>query len=159
MFYIFFFFFVFFCFFFFFLMIRRPPRSTLFPYTTLFRPRLGARTRRSTATHRRPRHPRVRDRRRTPRRRPLDRRRSRRRGAHLAHQKPARLLRRRIQAPCNSESKTTGGGRPKTAPLPSIASVSAWPPPTVASDCGERHRPAARLGDSSGQPENIELVR
>src|SRR3712207_8221717 len=28
--------------FFFFLMIRRPPRSTLFPYTTLFRsPRLG----------------------------------------------------------------------------------------------------------------------
>src|SRR5688572_32387987 len=26
-----------FCFFFFFLMIRRPPRSTLFPYTTLFR--------------------------------------------------------------------------------------------------------------------------
>src|SRR5437588_6737992 len=34
--------FVFFCscfffFFFFFLMIRRPPRSTLFPYTTLFR--------------------------------------------------------------------------------------------------------------------------
>src|SRR5438552_11407053 len=26
--------------FFFFLMIRRPPRSTLFPYTTLFRPRL-----------------------------------------------------------------------------------------------------------------------
>src|SRR6266542_5150204 len=29
----------FFLFFFFFLMIRRPPRSTLFPYTTLFRPR------------------------------------------------------------------------------------------------------------------------
>src|SRR5215813_8778933 len=29
--------FVFGCFFFFFLMIRRPPRSTLFPYTTLFR--------------------------------------------------------------------------------------------------------------------------
>src|SRR5688572_33395302 len=29
--------FVFFFFFFFFLMIRRPPRSTLFPYTTLFR--------------------------------------------------------------------------------------------------------------------------
>src|SRR6185436_20551434 len=26
---------------FFFLMIRRPPRSTLFPYTTLFRPRWG----------------------------------------------------------------------------------------------------------------------
>src|SRR3712207_7928041 len=28
--------------FFFFLMIRRPPRSTLFPYTTLFRSELGA---------------------------------------------------------------------------------------------------------------------
>src|SRR2546429_4029977 len=28
------------CFFFFFLMIRRPPRSTLFPYTTLFRSEL-----------------------------------------------------------------------------------------------------------------------
>src|SRR5574337_1391569 len=28
-------------FFFFFLMIRRPPRSTLFPYTTLFRSRHG----------------------------------------------------------------------------------------------------------------------
>src|ERR1039457_2902058 len=32
------------CFFFFFLMIRRPPRSTLFPYTTLFRS-MKARTR------------------------------------------------------------------------------------------------------------------
>src|SRR6266478_8730958 len=32
------FFIIFFCIFFFFLMIRRPPRSTLFPYTTLFRP-------------------------------------------------------------------------------------------------------------------------
>src|SRR2546422_9441985 len=28
------------CFYFFFLMIRRPPRSTLFPYTTLFRSQL-----------------------------------------------------------------------------------------------------------------------
>src|SRR5882757_10535698 len=35
--FIFFAFFCFFFFFFFFLMIRRPPRSTLFPYTTLFR--------------------------------------------------------------------------------------------------------------------------
>src|SRR2546426_11152468 len=33
----------FFYFFFFFLMIRRPPRSTLFPYTTLFRSRGGSR--------------------------------------------------------------------------------------------------------------------
>src|SRR2546430_17658720 len=32
----------FFFFFFFFLMIRRPPRSTLFPYTTLFRSRRHA---------------------------------------------------------------------------------------------------------------------
>src|SRR5215471_19850499 len=32
---------VLFFFFFFFLMIRRPPRSTLFPYTTLFRSRPG----------------------------------------------------------------------------------------------------------------------
>src|SRR3712207_8294921 len=32
---------------FFFLMIRQPPRSTLFPYTTLFRSRLGARDRRA----------------------------------------------------------------------------------------------------------------
>src|SRR5215475_15254520 len=31
------------CSFFFFLMIRRPPRSTLFPYTTLFRSRRGRR--------------------------------------------------------------------------------------------------------------------
>src|SRR5215204_6987196 len=30
-------FFIYTCFVFFFLMIRRPPRSTLFPYTTLFR--------------------------------------------------------------------------------------------------------------------------
>src|SRR6266566_990450 len=30
------------CLFFFFLMIRRPPRSTLFPYSTLFRSRTGA---------------------------------------------------------------------------------------------------------------------
>src|SRR3712207_8062111 len=29
------------CVFFFFLMIRRPPRSTLFPYTTLFRSAFG----------------------------------------------------------------------------------------------------------------------
>src|SRR2546430_6137373 len=33
-----------FYFFFFFLMIRRPPRSTLFPYTTLFRSCPGGRT-------------------------------------------------------------------------------------------------------------------
>src|SRR5690348_18013336 len=36
-------------FFFFFLMIRRPPRSTLFPYTTLFRSLGRARRRRARA--------------------------------------------------------------------------------------------------------------
>src|SRR5688572_33094904 len=38
-----------FFFFFFFLMIRRPPRSTLFPYTTLFRSRPSASTTRGPA--------------------------------------------------------------------------------------------------------------
>src|SRR6478752_7843889 len=46
-------------FFFFFLMIRRPPRSTLFPYTTLFRSGPGAGRRRpgrlGTCLHHRPR--------------------------------------------------------------------------------------------------------
>src|SRR5260370_20927751 len=40
---------VFCVFFFFFLMIRRPPRSTLFPYTTLFRSRY--RDRQASRTH------------------------------------------------------------------------------------------------------------
>src|SRR3712207_7809345 len=35
--------------FFFFLMIRRPPRSTLFPYTTLFRSHVGHARRRAAA--------------------------------------------------------------------------------------------------------------
>src|SRR6266516_6756165 len=42
---------------FFFLMIRRPPRSTLFPYTTLFRsshPRSAARSRRTRRPRPRP---------------------------------------------------------------------------------------------------------
>src|SRR5436305_8009022 len=39
----------------FFLMIRRPPRSTLFPYTTLFRPR--RRPRRAARRRPRPRRP------------------------------------------------------------------------------------------------------
>src|SRR5260370_17831564 len=48
--------------FFFFLMIRRPPRSTLFPYTTLFRSRSGRREssrtdRRTNARHQRLRPP------------------------------------------------------------------------------------------------------
>src|SRR5258705_8925967 len=40
------------CFFFFFLMIRRPPRSTLFPYTTLFRSPAAAGRSLSRAPHR-----------------------------------------------------------------------------------------------------------
>src|ERR1051325_3651095 len=42
---------VFCCFFFFFLMIRRPPRSTLFPYTTLFRSHVVRRHRGGRETH------------------------------------------------------------------------------------------------------------
>src|SRR5215475_15548811 len=38
-------------FFFFFLMIRRPPRSTLFPYTTLFRSRRHPGRRRHAGAH------------------------------------------------------------------------------------------------------------
>src|SRR2546429_2534935 len=41
-------------FFFFFLMIRRPPRSTLFPYTTLFRSRATCRRANSAACCRLP---------------------------------------------------------------------------------------------------------
>src|SRR5215510_16192382 len=40
---------------FFFLMIRRPPRSTLFPYTTLFRSRPPTADRRPPTADRRPR--------------------------------------------------------------------------------------------------------
>src|SRR5258708_17814868 len=45
----------FFCFFF--LMIRRPPRSTLFPYTTLFRSVTATRWSHRTSTHARSRRP------------------------------------------------------------------------------------------------------
>src|SRR5215475_14962071 len=44
-----------FFFFFFFLMIRRPPRSTLFPYTTLFRSPRGPSPRRCRRPRTRPR--------------------------------------------------------------------------------------------------------
>src|SRR5215208_8175516 len=43
--------FLFLSFFFFFLMIRRPPRSTLFPYTTLFRSYLSIGDREDHARH------------------------------------------------------------------------------------------------------------
>src|SRR3712207_8048199 len=45
---------------FFFLMIRRPPRSTLFPYTTLFRSRGAKERTRDTPDQRDLRHPRPR---------------------------------------------------------------------------------------------------
>src|SRR5256885_10925281 len=51
-----------FFFFFFFLMIRRPPRSTLFPYTTLFRSTLRARRAWQTYITRWPASPRMPDR-------------------------------------------------------------------------------------------------
>src|SRR5215475_15599361 len=44
--------------FFFFLMIRRPPRSTLFPYTTLFRSRHAAQSEGDPLGLRAPGHPR-----------------------------------------------------------------------------------------------------
>src|SRR5574338_843917 len=45
------------CFFFFFLMIRRPPRSTLFPYTTLFRSKAPPRWAWGTRSRRKPMTP------------------------------------------------------------------------------------------------------
>jgi hypothetical protein len=80
------------------------------------RPRLGAPARRCTPADGRPRLPRVRDRRRAPRRRPLDRRRTRRRPAHLAEQRPARLLRRRIRRPATAKVDRRRG-RPMAAPI------------------------------------------
>src|SRR5256885_17038534 len=73
--------------FFFFLMIRRPPRSTLFPYTTLFRS--GRRTLRA-----------LRVRRRTPQ--AADRR-SRRRGRAI----PARAMGRGASSRSRSEEHTS----------------------------------------------------
>src|SRR6266513_2982866 len=45
-----------FIYFFFFLMIRRPPRSTLFPYTTLFRSHLGGSVAHGGVEARQPEH-------------------------------------------------------------------------------------------------------
>src|SRR3712207_9267283 len=47
------------CFFFFFLMIRRPPRSTLFPYTTLFRSVVAGRADALPRARQRPGEPRL----------------------------------------------------------------------------------------------------
>src|SRR5215204_7100337 len=66
---------------FFFLMIRRPPRSTLFPYTTLFRSRgRRARLRRSSEAPPRARRGRSARRRRAPR--PRDRKSTRLNSSH-----------------------------------------------------------------------------
>src|SRR5215217_9001279 len=68
-----------FFFFFFFLMIRRPPRSTLFPYTTLFRSRRPASDR---YARRRSLHPGLRRSRRRLRSRLLDRKSTRLNSSH-----------------------------------------------------------------------------
>src|SRR3712207_6942754 len=75
----------------FFLMIRRPPRSTLFPYTTLFRSR--RRSRRSRTASRRP-LARRRPGRRPPRRsrRPPKRRRARRSEEHTSELQSCQYL-------------------------------------------------------------------
>src|SRR6266508_5629632 len=67
-------------FFFFFLMIRRPPRSTLFPYTTLFRPLLARGSGRRAALAR----PRARDRRLHRGRHRRDRKSTRLNSSHVA---------------------------------------------------------------------------
>src|SRR2546430_13469011 len=70
-------------FFFFFLMIRRPPRSTLFPYTTLFRSHLHApQERRPAAGGGRGGGPHRRRRRRRPRGRDADRKSTRLNSSH-----------------------------------------------------------------------------
>ena len=109
--------------------------------------------------HGRPRHPRVRDRRRAPRRRPLDRRRTSRRAAHLAEQRPTRLLRRRIRRPCNSQSRHRR--RPKTAPLPSKGSAHTGPPATVASDDTQSSAPMpnSRLPSAGGARVSAHHIR
>src|SRR5215467_15170267 len=80
-------------FFFFFLMIRRPPRSTLFPYTTLFRfRRQGRQGRRRIPLRvaRRARHPRRRERRR-------DRKSTRLNSSHLVISYAVFCLKKKIQ--------------------------------------------------------------
>src|SRR5256885_11023873 len=75
--------------FFFFLMIRRPPRSTLFPYTTLFRsPRAQGTPGAGTAPRPRSRAPR------RPRRAPGSARRPRRAARPRATPRPAAAARR-----------------------------------------------------------------
>jgi uncharacterized protein YndB with AHSA1/START domain len=93
--------------------------------------------------HGRARHPRVRDRRRAPAGEPLDRRRTSRRAAHLAEQRPARLLRRRIRRPATAKVDT--GAARRAAPLPSKGSAHTGPPATVASDDTQSSGPGVEL--------------
>jgi Flavin reductase like domain len=93
--------------------------------------------------HRRPRHARVRDRRRAPRRRPLDRRRPSRKPAHHLRRTPAHLLRRRIPRP------TTASLRRPASPAEDCSSsmggsASARRPATVAPDDLRARSPAGR---------------
>src|SRR5215470_1384275 len=80
--------------FFFFLMIRRPPRSTLFPYTTLFRSRPGTQQPQDPLAHR----PRQRD------RRPLecgrDRKSTRLNSSHGSISYAVFCLQKKIRAEC-----------------------------------------------------------
>src|SRR5215813_12666044 len=93
--------------FFFFLMIRRPPRSTLFPYTTLFR---------ADGTPRRPRvHGRHGPRRARPRSPPPRGARLRRPGGDFGAAAarlgpPARPRRRGLEAPLRARGKGPRGG-------------------------------------------------
>src|SRR5271163_1333368 len=113
-------------FFFFFLMIRRPPRSTLFPYTTLFRTGLAAPPARQ---HRRLRHPHRATRAGTPRgvpRRPA-------RAPRRAHRPPRRRPRPRASRPLRD--------RP---PHRSAAAHRSWGPPRTTAQRGRLGAPVRR---------------
>src|SRR5215208_8019003 len=93
--------FIFCCFCFFFLMIRRPPRSTLFPYTTLFRPRGGGARDTSGTSCRRCGRPRRRAAR-TPS--PRDRKSTRLNSSHVAISYAVFCLKKKKQQPQSHET-------------------------------------------------------
>src|SRR3989441_7761560 len=122
-------------FFFFFLMIRRPPRSTLFPYTTLFR----SRARSPAAARERRTRPR------RTRRRPL-----RARPRWRASDRGSRTVRHRPESPPNDTSgpwvppgrapvARASAASPRRAPARSIPRAPAWRTPR-----GSPRRPAPR---------------
>src|SRR2546430_8549048 len=90
------------CVFFFFLMIRRPPRSTLFPYTTLFRSPHGF-SRRSCLRHRRSPAPALRSPPpgMGPRTAPLDRKSTRLNSSHSQISYAVFCLKKKTKAPIN----------------------------------------------------------